>query len=151
MRERGYPVLATVVLGLLMGSAISGGQTLPTLTTTHAAHSLTLEEARRNFPVHLRGVITNFDVYVDPRRPSLFVSDPSGAIFVLLSSPPATPLQVGEEVQISGRSDAGDFAPIVSAGQVKVIGKLPLPATGPRVTLTTLLSGAEDGDRKSVV
>jgi signal transduction histidine kinase/CheY-like chemotaxis protein/HPt (histidine-containing phosphotransfer) domain-containing protein len=145
LRERGYPALATVVLGLLVGSAISGGQTLPTLTTADAAHRLTLEQARQHFPVHLRGVITNFNAFVHKGRPSFFIHDTTGAILVFLNSVPATPLQIGEEVEVTGKSNAGGFAPIVTSGQLRVIGKSALPAPGPRVSLTTLLSGTEDG------
>jgi signal transduction histidine kinase/DNA-binding response OmpR family regulator len=152
LRKSGYLDLATIALGLLTASALSIGQqgpaelqTLPTLTTTHAVHSLTLAQALRSYPVHLRAVVTCYDVYVDLRRPSLFVSDSSGAIFVALSSRPAVPLQVGDGVEITGVSGAGDYAPILEAIRVQVIGKGPLPAIAPRVTLTTLLSGAEDG------
>jgi len=64
-RGNGYLVLIAMVLGLLAGPAVSAGhqlraevQTLPTLTTMHAAHSLTIEQATRNYPVHLTAVVT---------------------------------------------------------------------------------------------
>jgi hypothetical protein len=141
-----------VVLGLLLGPSYSIGQQqaaeprpLPTLTNAHDAHSLTLAQAARNYPVHLRAVVTYYDLYVDLRRPSFFVSDSSGAIFVVLSSLPAVPFEAGDLVEITGVSAAGDYAPIVSGARVQLIGKSVLPATAPRVTLTTLLSGAQDG------
>jgi signal transduction histidine kinase/CheY-like chemotaxis protein/HPt (histidine-containing phosphotransfer) domain-containing protein len=152
LRRSGSLVLISVALGLSLGPRYFLGQQqraepqpLPTLTTAHAAHSLTLEQAVRNYPVHLRAVVTYYDPYVDHRRPSLFVSDASGAIFVVIASPPAVPFQAGDLLEITGVSDAGDYAPIVNAGSARVIGKSPLPATAPRVTLTELLSGAEDG------
>jgi signal transduction histidine kinase/DNA-binding response OmpR family regulator len=141
-----------VALGLFLGSPCSIGQQqpaepqpLPTLTNAHDAHSLTLEQAARNYPVHLRAVVTYYDPYTDPRRPVFFVSDSSGAIFVALSSPPAVPFEAGDLVEITGVSATGDYAPIVTAGRAQLIGKSHSPAIAPRVTLTALLSGAQDG------
>ncbi len=57
-------------------------QLLPTLTKAHDVHNLTLGEAVRNYPVHLTGVVTYYDLNTDPRHPAFFVSDASGAIFV---------------------------------------------------------------------
>jgi signal transduction histidine kinase/CheY-like chemotaxis protein len=152
LRRSGDLVLITVGLGLLLGPAASIGQqvpadrhSLPTITTAHDVHSLTIEQAARSYPVHLRAVITCYDPYIDLRRPSLFVSDSSGAIFVVLPDRPAIPFRVGDLVEVSGVSATGDYAPVVNAGSVRVIGKFHLPASAPRVTLTPLLSGAEDG------
>jgi signal transduction histidine kinase/DNA-binding response OmpR family regulator len=141
-----------VALGLLLGPVDSIGQQqpaegrpLPILTTTHEAHSLTLEQAVRSYPVHLRTVVTYYDPFVDSRRPTFFVSDSSGAIYISLLSLPAVPFKAGDLVEITGVSAAGDYAPIVLANRVQVIGKSQLPSTAPRVTLTELLTGAEDG------
>jgi signal transduction histidine kinase/DNA-binding response OmpR family regulator len=152
LQRSGYLVLINVALGLLLGPADSVGQQqrverqpLPTLAKALDVHSLTIEQALRNYPVHLRAVVTYYDPYVDPRRPALFVSDSSGAIFVALSSLPAVPFEAGDLVEITGVSAAGDYAPIVNATEAHVIGKSHLPSTAPRVTLTEMLTGAEDG------
>jgi signal transduction histidine kinase/CheY-like chemotaxis protein len=152
LRRSGYFVLITVALGLLAGPpALSGQQPpasqrpLPTLTTTHEVHSLTPEQAARSYPVHLHAVVTCYDPYIDLRKPLLMVSDPSGAIFVALSLAPAVPLKPGELVEVLGVSAPGDFAPILTARSVQVIGKSHMPAKAPLVTLNTLLSGVEDG------
>jgi signal transduction histidine kinase/CheY-like chemotaxis protein/HPt (histidine-containing phosphotransfer) domain-containing protein len=152
LRPSGSLVLITVALGLFLWPPNSIGQQqpaepqpLPTLTNAHDAHSLTLEQAARNYPVHLRTVVTYYDPVVDLRRPAFFVSDSSGAIFVALSSPPAVPFKAGDLVEITGVSATGDYAPIVNAARAQLVGKSLLPATAPRVTLTALLSGAEDG------
>ena len=137
------------VLGLLPGRVHLAGQprraeqqTLPTLTRAHDVHSLTIEQAVRNYPVHLTAVVTYYDTNADPRRPVFFASDASGAIFV---SMPALPFEAGDLVEITGVSAAGDFAPIVKGTEAHVIGKAPLPSTAPRESLTELLTGAEDG------
>jgi signal transduction histidine kinase/CheY-like chemotaxis protein len=117
-------------------------QTLPTLTKAHDVHSLTLEEAARNYPVRLTAVVTYYDLNADPRHPVFFASDASGSIFVSMG---ALPFQAGDLVEIAGVSAAGDYAPIVKGTEAHVIGKAPLPPIAPRETLTELLTGAEDG------
>src|ERR1700678_2463774 len=91
LRPSGSLVLITVALGLFLGPPYSIGQQqtaepqpLPTLTNAHDAHSLTLEQAARNYPVHLRAVVTYYDPYTDPRRPVFFVSVSSGVACVAL-------------------------------------------------------------------
>jgi signal transduction histidine kinase/ActR/RegA family two-component response regulator len=152
VHRSGYLVLVTVVLDLLSGAADSlcqqqrsERQALPILTKAHGAHSLTSEEAARNYPVHLRAVVTYYDPYVDPRHPSVWVSDSSGGIYIQLPSVPAVPFKAGDLVEITGVSAAGGFAPVVKASQVRVIGKSPLPANPPKVSLAQILTGAEDG------
>ena len=152
MHRSGYLVMVTVVLGLLSGAADSvcqqqrsERQTLPTLTTAHDAHSLTSEQAARNYPVHLRAVVTYYDPYIDPRHPTVWVSDSSGGVYVELSSVPAVPFKAGDLVEITGVTAKGGYAPIVEASEVRVIGKSNLPSTPPRVTFAQILTGAEDG------
>jgi len=140
------------VLGLLLGPADSLAQQsraerrpLPTLTRAHDAHSLTMEQARRNYPVKLNAVVTYYDPFVDPRRPALFVSDSSGGIYIGLPGFPAAPFKAGDLIEITGVSAAGDYAPIVRATETHVIGKSHLPLSAPRESLTEMLTGAEDG------
>jgi signal transduction histidine kinase len=93
----------------------------------------------------LRTVVTYYDPYIDPRHPTVWVSDSSGGIYVELSSVPAVPFQAGDLVEITGVSAAGGYAPIVKAREARVIGRSPLPTTPPKVTLAQILTGAEDG------
>jgi signal transduction histidine kinase/CheY-like chemotaxis protein len=118
---------------------------LPTLTRAHDAHSLTMEQARRNYPVKLNAVVTYYDPFVDPRRPALFVSDSSGGIYIFLPGFPAAPFKTGDLIEITGVSAAGDYAPIVRATETHVIGKSHLPLSAPRESLTEMLTGAKDG------
>ncbi len=114
-------------------------------TAAREAHSLILTEARRSYPVLLHAVVTYYDPYIDPRRPALFVHDDSGGIFVALTGIPVFPVHTGSVVEVSGVSGAGDFAPIVDRGQIKVLGEAPLPTSAPLVSISHLLTGAEDG------
>jgi signal transduction histidine kinase/CheY-like chemotaxis protein len=118
---------------------------LPTLTTTRAAHQLTIPEARRAYPVRLQVVITYYDPYIDVRRPSFFVSDSTGSVFVALARTPPAGLQAGDLVEVTGVSGAGDFAPIVDRATARGIGQSQLPAAAPSVSLTQMLTGDEDG------
>jgi signal transduction histidine kinase/CheY-like chemotaxis protein/HPt (histidine-containing phosphotransfer) domain-containing protein len=152
LRRSGSLVLITVAIGLFLGSPYFIGQQqpaepqpLPTLSNAHDVHNLTLEQAARHYPVHLRTVVTYYDPYTTPQRPTFFVSDSSGAIFVACSPVPAVPFEAGDLVEITGVSADGDYAPIVNANGTRVIGKSLLPPGAPRVTLTELLSGAYDG------
>ena len=116
-----------------------------TLTTAHEAHGLSLPESRRSYPVHLRAVVTFYDALIDPRRPSFFVHDATGGIFVALSVLPDFPVKAGMLVEVFGVSGAGDFAPIIDSGRIKYLAPSQVPAVAPRVTLSHLLTGAEDG------
>jgi len=121
------------------------GDSLPTLTTAHAAHSLSHTDAARAYPVHLRAVVTYFDPYADERMGDLFVHDATGCIFVKLPSQPVLKLQAGDIVEVSGVSGPGDFAPIVDRPQVRVIGKSQIPAKAPKIAFGDLASGGWDG------
>jgi hypothetical protein len=152
VHRRGYLVLITVVFGLLSVAPDSvcqqqrsERQALPILTKAHDAHSLTSEQAARSYPVHLRSVVTYYDPYIDPRHPTVWVSDSSGGIYVELSSVPAVPFKAGDLVEVTAVTAKGGYAPVVKASQARVIGKSPLPSTPPKVTFAQILTGAEDG------
>jgi hypothetical protein len=118
---------------------------LPTLTTAHAAHTLPSDEARRGYPVRLRAVVTYYDPYTDPQRGAFFACDRTGCICVLVPPLPILPLRAGTLIDLSGVSDPGNYAPIVVASEVQVVGQSHLPANPPRRSLAQLLTGADDG------
>jgi hypothetical protein len=121
---------------------------LPTLTTARAAHSLTDEEARRAYPVHLRGVITYFDPDFGTGQPAIFIHDATGSIFIKmvckLTCNAAEPLFVGALVDVRGVSAPGGFGPVVGDPEIRVLGRAPLPPNPPRVGLAILKTGAWD-------
>ena len=143
----------TLLAGFLaiVASNARGAQTadpepsLPTLTTAHAAHSLTSEESAREYPVHLHVVVTYYDPYIDPRHGALFVCDSSGCIFVAIPSKPILPIHAGSVIDIEGISGPGDFAPIVDQAKIRAVGESHVPATAPRVSRTQMMTGMEDG------
>ncbi len=108
------------------------------------AHSLTSAEALRGYPVHLRGVVTYYDPFLDSRQTAVFVHDGSGSIYLGLHEP-LKGLSAGTLVDVQGVSGMGDFAPVVAHARVRVLRMSQLPRTAPAMSLTHLLTGQEDG------
>jgi signal transduction histidine kinase/DNA-binding response OmpR family regulator len=154
-RPHGLPTCrssAIAVLGVLVTGVSTWGQVPPVqpgnlrvLTTARAAHSLSIAESKRRYPVHLRAVVVYYDPYIDRRHAAMFVHDSTGGIFVALPSEPFLPLHAGMVIDITGVSGPGDYAPIVDSPHIRVIGEGHLPATAPLVSMGHLLTGAEDG------
>ena len=118
--------------------------TLPTLTTTKAAHSLTRDQAHRGYGVHLQGVVTYYDPDTDPAVGAFFVCDRTGCICVVVPPRPALPIRPGTRVDIQGGAVLGNYAPLVVATKVLALGQTSLPANPPRKTLAQLLTGEDD-------
>lgn len=144
-RIRVFLALAAVCLtteGQGPPTALKG---LQTLTTALQAHSLTIVEATRGYPVHLRAVVTYYDPFIDERHTAMFVHDASGSIFVRIPSRPPLDLAPGTLVEVQGVSALGDYAPVVDHAQITVLGHSTVPASAPRVTMTQLLTPVYDG------
>jgi len=114
------------------------------ITTAHEAHSLTSAEAAREYPIHLRAVVTYVDPNVGLNRAGLFVHDPTGSIFVSGAQGVLNSLRPGSLIDLRGVSNPGEFAPIVALAQIQVIGYSGLPASTDRPAFSRLLSAAED-------
>jgi hypothetical protein len=106
----------------LMPLAVSGpglaevSKTLPTLTSSIAVRSLTPQEARRGYPIHLRAVVT----YFDPITPDMFVQDATGGIYIGWTPNVSKPA-VGDVLEIDGISTQVDFAPDIANPHWKVV------------------------------
>jgi diguanylate cyclase (GGDEF)-like protein len=141
-----------ILLAILFGfAAAASGQTanlpadrLPTLTTTHQAHSLTSSEAAREYPIHVRGVVTYYDPDYGTGYSAVFIHDSSGSIFVKPPSTSIGPLPPGTVIDVWGVSGIGGFGPVVAKPHITVIGHAPLPPDPPRVSLLHLQTGEED-------
>ena len=114
------------------------------LTTARSVHDLPRQQAARALPVRLRAVVTYYDPYIDARRGALFVHDSSGGVFVSLPAQPILPLKPGSEVELTGITEVGDYAPIVDRVHLQLIGQSSLPQSARSATLTQLVSGSED-------
>ena len=118
---------------------------MPTLTTTHAVHSMSSSEAARSWPVHLRGVVTYYDPVTGDGTGALFVQDATGAIFIRILQKLDFSLPAGTLIDLRGVSNAGEFAPIVARPHIHVIRFAGLPGNPHHPSLARLKSGVEDG------
>ena len=124
--------------------AVEKASALPTLTTAQKAHGLSAVEAVRNYPVHLRGVVTYFDPDYGIGYAAVFLCDSTGCVFFRPLSKSIGPLPAGTVVDVQGVSAVGDFGSVVINPTVRVLGHRPLPANPPLVTMSRLLSGTDD-------
>ena len=127
---------------ILDDSSIATAETgsVRTLATVGQIQSLSKEEAVRHLPVKIQGVVTSL-------APSIFgymsIQDETRGIFVRLSASVKSAIVVGQLCDVVGYTDAGDFAPIVVAEDVVVLGRgqMPVPA---RPTWNELINGSMD-------
>lgn len=147
------PTLLAALLGAGFGWAAQASSTaptdelagqFPTLTTAYDAHNLNDEESRRGIPIHLHGVITYFDPNYADGLPATFIHDATGGIFLRMTAKQAEGLFVGALVDVHGISGPGGFGPVVLNPRIRILGRAPLPANPPRVSLAILKTGEED-------
>ncbi len=112
---------------------------LTCLTNAQQVRELDPETAGKNLPVHLFGVVT----YYDAPLFNLFFQDATAGIFVLVAPNINTNITAGEEIEIEGVSGEGDYAPIVKASAIHVLGKAQLPVPH-ETSIDQLFTGSED-------
>lgn len=112
----------------------------PLLTTAAQVQQLTRDEARRNYPAKIRGVVT----WVSDNRDCVVLQDATRGVFVGLRSAWIweTP-KIGEILEIEGTCVAGEFSPIIilNKGERLGMGSLPPPM---HPTWDQLISGSMD-------
>jgi signal transduction histidine kinase len=118
---------------------------LTCLTNAQQIRLLTSEEAQNHLPVRLHGVVTYYGALPN----DLFVQDDTAGIYVLVNTNASNGLAAGQEIEIAGITEVGDYAPIVKASVVRIIGKQPLP-TPHHVAINQLFTGLEDSQRVEV-
>jgi len=117
---------------------------LRTLTSARDAHSLSDDQAKRGYTIHLRGVITYLDRNDETGIAAIFIHDASGSVYVGQASNLAEDLYVGALVDVRGVSAPGRFGPIIVKPQIRIIGHALLPSNPSRVSLADLRTGAYD-------
>lgn len=130
--------LAAGILAVAGVSASLQGQALPELTTVRQIRALTPDQAAKDRTVQLRGVVTVLSGW----KYAFFFQDATAGISI--ERPTNLPLlQAGQQVEVRGVTGPGQFAPIVTADQVTVLGKGTLPPA--RIMgLDQLLGGKQD-------
>ena len=129
-------------LGLLSQQVLaSTNAPLPVLRTAAQVRQLSAQAAERPYHVRLNGVLTFFDQRA-PGKAFRFLQDNTAGIYIF---PPQgfTGAKVGQQVEVEGHTGRGDFAPVVWAEQIHVLGPGTFPAAEP-VSFEQLSSGCED-------
>ena len=108
------------------------------LRTAAEVRSLTVEEARQQRRVRLRGVVTFFEENLYSR----FIQDETSGVYLYDSALPVH-LTPGQLVELEGTTSPGEYAPIVVPKEIRILGEAPLPTPKP-VTYQQLASGKED-------
>ncbi len=113
---------------------------LPLLVTAAEVHRLKREEARRGYPVRIRGVITS----VLPEHQAFTLQDWTRGLYIVdFSESRSRPPRIGEFLEVEGVTDPSLFAPVVNARRVRGLGagEMPEPV---HPTRDQLLNGSLD-------
>ena len=127
----------------ILGNAegmVAGSGPVRTLVEVGQIQSLSKDEAARHLPVRIQGVVTS---RAPPSFHYMTVQDETRGIFVRQSALLKSTPYVGQFCELAGYTDTGDFAPIVVAEDVTILGKgrMPPPA---RPTWNELINGSMD-------
>ncbi len=142
IRAGGLSILGLLFSVCIFASALEAVDqtTAHVYRTAKEVHELPLEEALKQHPVQLRGVVT----YFDPRLGHLFMYDATGGLFAFTGDHSKLSLHPGDLVSITGATGPGGYAPIADhLSNVIVVGKGALPRAE-EATLDEELSGAKD-------
>jgi signal transduction histidine kinase len=123
------PFLRPGVLGAI--GALLGGwgvgsaaePPVPVLTDIREIRALPTEQAGQGLPVIVRGVITRITPY------ELFIQNGPDAIFVNPQTGGHPELQLGDQVEVHGNTNAGHLTPTIRESAIKFLGhdRLPIP------------------------
>src|SRR5438105_4153493 len=103
--------------------------------TAASVKALTIEQAERGLPSLIRGVVTCSTDF------GIFVQDNTAGIWLRWKHP--RDFNPGDEIEVKGRTDAGEFSPVIQAEVIRKLGHAPMPYAKP-VTVEQLLRGDED-------
>jgi PAS domain S-box-containing protein len=130
------------LLFFILGESSAQAQNDPAheLNTADQVRQLTPAQAALHYPVRLRGVVT----FCDQNNYYFFVQDKSAGIYFRLDpSLGNPPLASGQLVEIDGEADPGEFAPVVMAHKIEILGTGTFPNANP-VSFEQIASGQDD-------
>ncbi len=99
---------------------------LPTLTSVAQIRKLSPAEARRGYPVHVRGVLT----YYDPASEDCFLDDGTAGVWVDAGTVPR-PMRAGDLADVRGRTNTGSFVAEIQQPEFRVLGRAAFPKPHP--------------------
>lgn len=106
------------------------------LTTVAAIHALSAEQADRGLPVKLRGVVTDSN----QSWRYIFFQDATAGIY---ADHVNIPVLAGQEVELEGITNSGEFSPIVIVSAAHILGSAHMPPAH-LITADEAASGIED-------
>jgi hypothetical protein len=118
----GLPLFLAVALTPPAGAQKSAAR-LRLLTTVGEVKSLSAIEARRSYPVALRGVVTTSA----PGSYMLTLQEETGAVYVWLANSGSYP-PWGFRIRLEGTTAPGETAPSIAASKIVVEDRAPMPA-----------------------
>lgn len=128
--EQGMPVLKDAQFRVVKSSGDPGhemlaapaNRDLPVLTSIKQVLDLPREEARKQYPLRVKGVVT----YYCPPETMLFIQDGENGIFVSLLERPFAG-RAGQQVEIIGVTEPGGVLNMISPAQITVLGEHAMP------------------------
>ena len=124
-------------------SSLTQGSPLAELRTAAEVRRLSPVEAERHYPVRLRGTVTFFDQRIATAAFRFVQDETAGVYFYPESSIENTNLATGQAVEIEGVTGQGEFAPVVAARRIQILGQGKFPTARP-VSFEQVISGSED-------
>jgi hypothetical protein len=112
---------------------------LPVIRSVRQLRALSLDDAKRGYPVHLRGIVT----YSDAPHNDLFVQDATGAVFVDRTGRDGPDLHLGQLLDVEGITKPADFATDIADVKLRVLSEGRLPPAR-KVSAEKLASGTLD-------
>lgn len=136
-------IILACACALFSQTSVAGATTDP-LTNAADIISLPSERASLQLKVQVTGTVT---VTVPTLGGSFFVQDATGGIFVDNRDGPSP--QTGDVVRITGVTEKGAYAPVITGPTFVTIGAAPLPPAR-TVSIDSLMCGAEDSQRVEI-
>ena len=133
---RWFSLLA--LLSLAGRPAIALTENRPLLSSVREIRALPPDQAKLRYPLRVKGVVTTPSGW----KTSFFFQDATAGISVDRESN-GPPVKSGQLVEIVGVTGPGLFAPVILAGEVRVLGPGALPPA-PRLLSEHLADGSQD-------
>jgi len=137
-------LLVLIFIGACSGETRAPAKSLPVVRRVEQLRQLAPGEAKRKYPVHVRGVIT----YYDYPHGDLFLQDSTGGVYIV-PPPNRPPLRPGQYVEVEGVSQPSDFMSDVGDAKITILSQATLPPAR-RVSAEELPSGGHDCQRVEV-
>jgi signal transduction histidine kinase len=135
----------SLVLALVrLAQGVSAGETNELLTNAADVISLPVERAALQIKVLVTGIVTAKDQTLGG---CFFIQDATCGVYVDNRNGPAP--EPGDVVRVSGVTEKGAFAPVITGPTFQKIGTAPLPPAR-TVSIERFMAGAEDSQRVEI-